>query len=406
MAKLENYVELARQTMREISADGENWHAFLTTASNVYKYGFYDQLMIYAQRPDATACASYEIWNQTMRRYVRRGAKGVALLDMTGDAPRYHYVFDAADTGMRKDSRSPFVWTINEENGAAIGALLEKEYEVSANRGLAGQLEEIAMQHVMDYWQEHQDELRDIVDGSLLMEYDELNLELAFRNTATTGVQYMLLSRCGLAEEHRFEPEDFATILEWNTQQALTALGTAVSEISEEVLRSIEREARGVERSRPYAELQNGERLSDSRPENPGRAGDAGQVRQDAQGVSEGVQKDDVQQPAADGRTDGASGGDRPDGGRAGEPHGQRDGGGAGRERSAEGTRPDGVGLRDASGAPDGCLMLIHGGVPPFYAFDVSKKLAEGELFQRTHKRHISIMIGKIMGLRLILSKM
>ena len=347
MAKLENYVELARQTMREISADGENWRAFLTTASNVYKYGFYDQLMIYAQRPDATACASFELWTNTMRRYVRRGAKGIALLDMTGDVPRYHYVFDAADTGMRKDSRSPFVWTINEENGAAIGALLEKEYEVSANRGLAGQLEEIAMQHVMDYWQEHQDELRDIVDGSLLMGYDELNLELAFRNTATAGIQYILLTRCGLAEEHRFEPEDFATILEWNTPQALTALGTAVSEISEEVLRSIEREARSVERSRPHAELQNGERLSDSRPENPGRAGDAGQVRQDAQGVSEGVQKDDVQQPAADGRTDGASDGNRPDGGRAGEPHGQRDGGGAGRERSAEGTRPDGVGRRD-----------------------------------------------------------
>ncbi len=347
MAKLENYVELAQQTMREISADGEAWRAFLTTASNVYKYGFYDQLMIYAQRPDATACASYEIWNQTMRRYVRRGAKGVALLDMTGDAPRYHYVFDVADTGMRKDSRSPFVWTINEENGAAIGAMLEKEYEVSVNRGLAGQLEEIAMQKAMDYWQEHQDELRDIVDGSLLMGYDELNLELAFRNTATAGVQYVLLTRCGLAEEHRFEPEDFATILEWNTPQALTALGTAVSEISEEVLRSIEREARSVERSRPYAELQNGERLSDSRPENPGRAGDAGQVRQDAQGVSEGAQKDDVQQPAAGGRTDGASGGNRPDGGRAGETHGQRDGGGAGRERNTEGTRPNGVGRRD-----------------------------------------------------------
>ena len=347
MAKLENYVELARQTMREISADGENWRAFLTTASNVYKYGFYDQLMIYAQRPDATACASYEIWNQTMRRYVRRGAKGIALLDMTGDVPRYHYVFDVSDTGTRQNARTPFTWAIREENRAPIAAMLEKEYEVSANRGLAGQLEEIAMQKAMDYWQEHQDELRDIVDGSLLMEYDELNLELAFRNTATTGVQYMLLSRCGLAEEHRFEPEDFATILEWNTPQALTALGTAVSEISEEVLRSIEREARSVERSRPHAELQNGERLSDSRPENPERAGDAGQVRQDAQGVSEGVQKDDVQQPAADGRTDGASDGDRPDGGRAGEPRGQRDGGGAGRERSAEGTRPDGVGRRD-----------------------------------------------------------
>lgn len=347
MPKIDDYVQLAAQTTREISADGETWRSFLQTASTLYKYGFYDQMMIYAQRPDATACASFELWTNTMRRYVRRGAKGIALLDMTGDVPRYHYVFDAADTGMRKDSRSPFVWTVNEENSAVIGTMLEKEYEVSANRGLAGQLEEIAMQKAMDYWQEHQDELRDIVDGSLLMGYDELNLELAFRNTATTGVQYMLLSRCGLAEEHRFEPEDFATILEWNTPQALTALGTAVSEISEEVLRSIEREARNVERSRPYAELQNGERLSDSRPENPGRTGDAGQVRQDAQGVSEGAQKDDVQQLAADGETDGASDGNRPDGGRAGEPRGQRDGGGAGRERSTEGTRPDGVGRRD-----------------------------------------------------------
>ena len=347
MPKIDDYVQLAAQTAREISADGETWRSFLQTASTLYKYDFYDQMMIYAQRPDATACASFELWTNTMRRYVRRGAKGIALLDMTSDVPRYHYVFDAADTGMRKDSRSPFIWVVNEENSAAIGTMLEKEYEVSANRGLAGQLEEIAMQRVMDYWQEHQDELRDIVDGSLLMEYDELNLELAFRNTATTGVQYMLLSRCGLAEEHRFEPEDFATILEWNTPRALSALGTAVSEISEEVLRSIEREARGVERSRPHAELQNGERLSDSRSENPGRAGNAGQIRQDAQGVSEGAQKDDVQQPAADGRTDGASDGDRPDSGRAGEPHGQRDGGGAWRERSAEGTRPDGVGRRD-----------------------------------------------------------
>ena len=347
MPRINDYVQLAAQTAREIAADGETWRSFLQTASTLYKYGFYDQMMIYAQRPDATACASFELWTNTMRRYVRRGAKGIALLDMTGDVPRYHYVFDAADTGMRKDSRSPFVWAVNEENSAAIGTMLEKEYEVSANRGLAGQLEEIAMQKAMDYWQEHQDELRDIVDGSLLMEYDELNLELAFRNTATTGVQYMLLSRCGLAEEHRFEPEDFATILEWNTPQALTALGTAVSEISEEVLRSIEREARSVERSRPYAELQNGERLSDSRPENPGRAGDDGQVRQDAQGVSARTQENTVQQPAADGRTDSASDGNRPDGERKSEPHGQQDGGVAGRERSAEGTRPDGVGRRD-----------------------------------------------------------
>ena len=347
MPKIDDYVQLAAQTSREIAADAENWRSFLQTASTVYKYGFYDQLMIYAQRPDATACASYELWTNTMRRYVRRGAKGIALLDMNGDVPRYHYVFDVSDTGARRNSRTPFTWAIHEDNQAPIAAMLEKEYDISANRGLAGQLEEIAMQRVMDYWQEHQDEIRAIVDGALLMGYDELNLELVFRNTATSAIQYTLLCRCGLMEEHRFEPEDFATVLEWNTPQALMALGTAVSEISEEVLRSIEREARSVERSKEHVELQNGERIPDSRPENSGRTGDAGQVRQDAQGVSARTQENAVQQPAPDGRADGTSGGNRPDGGRAGEPHGQRDGGGAGRERSAEGTRPDGVGRRD-----------------------------------------------------------
>ena len=224
MPQINDIRELAQQNARYVSNSPQDWMSYLDVAARLYRYSFTDTLLIHAQRPDATACAEMELWNQKMSRWVNRGAKGIALLDMTGDVPRYHYVFDAADTGMRKDSRSPFVWTINEENGAAIGALLEKEYEVSANHGLAGQLEEIAMQKAMDYWQDHQDELRDIVDGSLLMEYDELNLELAFRNTATTGVQYMLLSRCGLAEEHRFEPEDFATILEWNTPRALSAL--------------------------------------------------------------------------------------------------------------------------------------------------------------------------------------
>lgn len=284
MAKLENYVELARQTMREISADGENWRAFLTTASNVYKYGFYDQLMIYAQRPDATACASFELWTNTMRRYVRRGAKGIALLDMTGDVPRYHYVFDAADTGMRKDSRSPFVWTINEENGAAIGALLEKEYEVSANRGLAGQLEEIAMR---TSWTTGRS-IRTSCATSLTV-HSSWSMMNSTSNWLSEIRRRRAFSICSSAaadwrKNIGSSREDFTTILEWNTPRALSALGTAVSEISEEVLRSIEREARSVERSRPYAELQNGERLSDSRPENPGRgrrhwAGTAGCAR-------------------------------------------------------------------------------------------------------------------------------
>ena len=230
--------QLAEKTAKAVTGSVEEWTGFLQSAARLYKYSYPEQLLIYAQRPDATACASYEIWNQTMRRYVRRGARGIALPDGAGAV---RYVFDVADTGARKSSRKVKTWALDENNREAVAHALETQYGSAAKLGIAGQLEEIAMQQSMDYWQWHQDELRGIVDGSFLEGYDELNLEIAFRNTAAASVKYMLLSRCNLAREHQIEPEELAGVLEWNTSAASGALGSAISELSEGVLRQIER---------------------------------------------------------------------------------------------------------------------------------------------------------------------
>ncbi len=223
-------VQLAEKTAKAVTDSVEEWTGFLQSAARLYKYSYPEQLLIYAQRPDATACASYEIWNQTMRRYVRRGARGIALPDGAGAV---RYVFDVADTGARKSSREVKTWALDENNREAVAHALETQYGSAAKLGIAGQLEEIAMQQSMDYWQWHQDELRGIVDGSFLEGYDELNLEIAFRNTAAASVKYMLLSRCNLAREYQIEPEELAGVLEWNTSAASGALGSAVSELSE-----------------------------------------------------------------------------------------------------------------------------------------------------------------------------
>ena len=203
-------VQLAEKTAKAVTGSVEEWTGFLQSAARLYKYSYPEQLLIYAQRPDATACASYEIWNQTMRRYVRRGARGIALPDGAGAV---RYVFDVADTGARKSSREVKTWTLDENNREAVAHALETQYGSAAKLGIAGQLEEIAMQQSMDYWQWHQDELRGIVDGSFLEGYDELNLEIAFRNTAAASVKYMLLSRCNLAREYQIEPEELAGVL-------------------------------------------------------------------------------------------------------------------------------------------------------------------------------------------------
>ena len=232
-AKLAAYAQLAEETAGRITHSHQEWTGFLQTAARLYKYPYHEQLMIYAQRPEATACAEYEIWNKAMRRYVRRGSRGIALIDTASDMPKLRYVFDIADTGGRENSRRPFLWELTEQNTPAAMNALENGYDVPASEGLERQLHAIASELSQVYWIDHQGEILDIVDGSYLEGYDEFNVGASFRKAVSVSLEYALLSRCGLSPNERFIHEDFLPIFDWNTPEATATLGTAVSEMSE-----------------------------------------------------------------------------------------------------------------------------------------------------------------------------
>ena len=291
--------QLADDTEREITGSHERWTAFLTTAARLYKYPYREQLMIFAQRPEATACAEYDLWNKTMRRYVRRGSKGIALVDTSGEIPRIRYVFDVSDTGARHDSRSPFLWQLEDQHMNPVHDALENRYGAD-DFMMADQLEHIASQLSMEYWEEHRRDILDIVDGSFLEEYDEFNVGASFRSAATISISYALLSRCGLEPEKRYTHEDFLSVFDWNTPDAANALGTAVSQISEQVLRQIEVTVKNYERSVEHErDSVSAERGLSDPGDRPGRTAPAapGQVRQDAEEVPTGAAPDPVQPP-------------------------------------------------------------------------------------------------------------
>ena len=308
--KAEQYAQMAEQAARQLTGSWQEWAGFLTTAARLYKYPFHEQLMIYAQRPDATACAEYDLWNEKMGRYVRRGSKGIALVDDSGDRPRLRYVFDISDTGTREHSRTPWLWRLEERHLDSVQAMLERNYDVSGS-DLARQLERVAGKLAEEYWTDHHQDLLYIVEGSFLEDYDELNIEVQFKAAATVSITYALMSRCGLEPEQYFSHEDFMAIFDFNTPAAIGALGTAVSQINQQVLRQIgvtiqnyER-ARSAERSATHGEqpdLHAERGLPDSRPAPERAAGEApGQVRQDAESLPEAAPSHPLQ-PAADDR--------------------------------------------------------------------------------------------------------
>ena len=248
-SKTEEYLALAQRTANGLTRYWESWTDYLTTASRLYKYPFADQLMIYAQRPDATACADFDIWNTRMNRYVRRGAKGIALLDESSGFPRLHYVFDVSDTGVRRNSRDPEVWQLGPDLVQPVSEMLSKTYGISGER-VSQQLADVAGKLVADYWDNNGEDIRAIVDGSLLMDYDEAGVEMQFKSAAAISVTYTLLERCGFEPAGWFDKDDFQAIHDFSTPDAVFALGAAVSDMSREVLRNIERTVKTTIRRR------------------------------------------------------------------------------------------------------------------------------------------------------------
>ena len=295
-SKTEEYLALAQRTANGLTRYWESWTDYLTTASRLYKYPFADQLMIYAQRPDATACAEFDIWRNRMNRYVRRGSKGIALLDESSGFPRLHYVFDVSDTGVRRNSRDPEMWQYNDDLKQPVSEMLSKTYGISGER-VSQQLADVAGKLVADYWDNNGEDIRAIVDGSLLMDYDEAGVEMQFKSAAAISVTYTLLERCGFEPAGWFDKDDFQAIYNFSTPDSVYALGAAVSDMSREVLRQIERTVkttirrRNNERSQheyeQQSELHADRGLSSPEPDPASAEEPAGQVRQDAPELSE-----------------------------------------------------------------------------------------------------------------------
>ena len=366
--KAELYSQLASDTARRLTGNWERWADFLSLAGRLYKYPYSDQLLIYAQRPDATACAEYDIWNNRMNRFVRRGAKGIALLDDSGGTPYLRYVFDVSDTGTRRNSLDPDLWQMDYSFREPVAAMLAKTYGVS-DPNFAQQLANLSGKLVEDYWDNNAQDIRDIVDGSLLEGYDDLNLELEFKSAGAISITWMLLSRCGIDPEGWFDRDDFQAVYSFSTPAAANVLGTAVTESCSQVLRQIERtiktttRRRNAERSQEYEQLNlfSERGLSDSEPSpRPGPGQTPGQVWTDAESVSEGTPAPDLQSDAAVREPVPAPAG----GGRDSAPAAGTDDASVGRDgRSdggAESPRPDAVGGPDehlqgtGRGNPDG----------------------------------------------------
>ena len=381
-SKTEEYLALAQRTANGLTRYWESWTDYLTTASRLYKYPFADQLMIYAQRPDATACAEFDIWRNRMNRYVRRGAKGIALLDESSGFPRLHYVFDVSDTGVRRNSRDPEVWQLGPDLVQPVSEMLNKTYGISGER-VSQQLADVAGKLVADYWDNNGGDIRAIVDGSLLMDYDEAGVEMQFKSAAAISVTYTLLERCGIEPAGWFDKDDFRAIHEFSTPDSVYALGAAVSDMSREVLRNIERTVkttirrRNAERSQYEYEQQERDLLDrrglpapEPDPEPAPEA--AGQVRQAAPDVPEepspgAVQHDAPERepvPAPDG---GGADGREPDAADHGAASETEPGPGQGAESDGMGAaheQPENAGRGTGADGADLQLSFLDANIP------------------------------------------
>lgn len=370
--KQEVITELATQTAQRITRSGEDYMAFLTTAANNFKYSFQDQLLIFAQKPEATACAEIKFWNRH-GRWVNKGTTGIALLRDT-DAPyKLRYVFDMSDTNSRIGRTVP-VWQMREQDENAVIEALANRYGTppdasSLQESLMETAKVIAEDNLSDYYTE----LCSNREGSLLEELDADNTEVWFRNLLENSIAYMLLTRCGIKAREVLTAEDFAHVCDFNTPETISVLGTANSDIAEMALREIaatvlsqrRRESRANDsvanrEEKPYAEnkenpersvedgtgLQDGGRLLDSQS-GGSRSPGAGQVWDAAAQLPPAAPQRNLHRDDALEQAGSAPRGDRPAGQRDDGAADTADGAAAGRDREPESVRPDGVGEPD-----------------------------------------------------------
>ena len=338
--------------LEQISGNWEEWTKFLSTASRVYKYPFLDQLMIYAQRPDATACADYETWNRQIGRSIRRGASGIALLDDASGHLRLRYVFDITDTVLRENSRTPWLWTVEERHHNGVSTMLEHSYG-ARETDLSQQLIRVADRVSVEYWEDQKEE---IFDRLRTRKYDGIITEELFFSVVRPSIAYVLMARCGLKPASYFGREDFAALSRRPAPAIMGIVGKAVSQCSERALRQIGETIRSIEKERNEGREHHGHQdqlhslrgLHDPGSGAGGTAGESGgKIRDDAESVSEGARTVSVRSDAAGADAVSPSGGDRRDSGteigRDDAPAGQ----GSGRDRGAESPRSDEVGGAD-----------------------------------------------------------
>ena len=346
--KAQVYAQLADETALKVTGSYLDWAAFLTTMSRLYKYSYQDQLLIHAQRPDATACAEYDLWNNTMHRYIRRGTKGIGLLVPGQQGMAVRYVFDVSDTGERQNARQVEPWSLSEAAAPAVQRMLEDTYFADASLSLSDQFVHLAARQALSYWQNHNRDIIDSVDNAALSGYDRFAIGTSFRKTAAASILYTLQTRCGLEPE--LDRNFFTDLPDWNTPATVAELGKAVSTISGQVLRQIEAVVRQAERSvdheRTDLQAARGLPAAGSGPDRGG-AEAAGQVRDDADAVSGGEPTGPVHEAPAEREADGAPAGDRAGGAEQAHEPDEPAAEAGGRDGGAEGTGSDGLGAAD-----------------------------------------------------------
>lgn len=256
MPQINDIRELAQQNARYVSNSPQDWMSYLDVAARLYRYSFTDTLLIHAQRPDTTACAEMELWNQKMSRWVNRGAKGIALLDDTGPRTKLRYVFDIADTHLVRGGKTPLLWNLDShEHEQAILDHLADTYGLSQTDSMNAALLELAQQLTADNLDEAMDGLAYEVTDTFLEELDEDNIRVRFRELMTNSIFYTLSRRCGQEPMDVLDDDDFIRIVDFNKLPVLSFLGNAVSEQCEAVLFDIGREMRKIHKKKSRSSL-------------------------------------------------------------------------------------------------------------------------------------------------------